>query len=123
MAKEQRTMQKSVIDEIKELKAQVQSKTEQAKAEALQSAREAIDFLRELGFDNDSILKDLGFRARSAPKAPKTKDDGETGRKDQPCPICIFRTDPPHNGRSHRGQSKKRPFTLEELEEKGLTKV
>jgi hypothetical protein len=115
-------MQKSVIDEIRELKAQVDSKTEQAKAEALQSAREAIDFLRELGFDNDSILKDLGFRARSAPKAPKTKD-GETRPEDNPCPICIFRTDPPHNGRSHRGQSKKRPFTLEELEEKGMTRV
>ena len=42
-------MQKSVIDEIRELKAQVQSKTEQAKAEALESAMEAINFLRELG--------------------------------------------------------------------------
>jgi hypothetical protein len=34
-----------------------------------------------------------------------------------------FKTDPPHNGRSHRGQAKKRPFTAEELEEKRLTKV
>jgi hypothetical protein len=115
-------MQKTVIDEIKELKARLQSKTEQAKKEALENSREAIDFLRELGLDNDTILKELGFRARNAPKAPKAKDGG-TGPKDEPCPICIFRTDPPHDGRSHRGQSKKKPFTLEELEEKGLTKV
>jgi hypothetical protein len=57
-------MQTSVIDEIRELKAQVQTKTEQDKAEALESAREAINFLRELGIDNDTILKELGFRAR-----------------------------------------------------------
>jgi hypothetical protein len=113
-------LQKSVIDEIRELKAQVQSKTEQAKAEALQSASEAINFLRELGIDNDTILKDPGFRART--RSPKEKAAGQTS-SDEPCPICSFRTDPPHNGRSHRGQAKKKPFTAEELEHKGLTKV
>jgi hypothetical protein len=114
-------MQKSVIDEIRELKAQIESKTEQAKAEALESAREAINFLRELEIDNDTILKELGFRART--KSTKEKASKPTRLKDESCPICVFRTDPPHNGRSHRGQSKKRPFTLEELEEKGLTRV
>ena len=114
-------MQNSVIDEIRELKARVQSKTEHAKAEALESAREAINFLRELGIDNDTILKELGFRART--KSTKEKASKPTRLKDESCPICVFRTDPPHNGRSHRGQSKKRPFTLEELEEKGLTRV
>jgi hypothetical protein len=114
-------MQKSVIDEIKELKAQLESKTEQAKAEALETAREAINFLRELGIDNDTILKDLGFRART--KTPKEKVNGKTATGDEPCPICNFRTDPPHDGRSHRGQSKKKPFTTEELEEKELTKL
>jgi hypothetical protein len=113
-------MQKSVIDEIRELKAQVQSKTEQAKAEALQSAQEAIDFLRELGIDNDTILKELGFRARA--KLPKVKTE-ETSSEQVPCGICGFRTDPAHDGRAHRGQSKKKPFTTEELEEKELTKL
>jgi hypothetical protein len=118
-------MQKSVIDEIKELKAELQSKTEQAKTEALETAREAIDFLRELGIDDDTILKDLGFRARGAPKAPKTPKakDGRKGPKDEPCPVCNFQTEPLHDGRSHRGQNKKKPLTAEELEEKGLTKV
>jgi hypothetical protein len=115
-------MQKSVIDEIRELKAQIQSKTERAKREALETARDAINFLRELGIDNDTILKDLGFRART--KTPKAKaENGGRVPKDEPCPICNFRTDPPHDGRSHRGQSKKRPFTAEELEQKELTRV
>jgi hypothetical protein len=112
-------MQKSAIEEIKELKARVESMTAKAKAEALDKASEAIGFLRELGLDNDAILKELGFRGRATAK------ESREGRppKDEPCPICHFRTDPPHDGRSHRGQSKKRPFTAEELEQKGLTKA
>jgi hypothetical protein len=58
-------MEKSAIEEIKELKAQLASKTEQAKAEALDRAGEAIGFLRELEIDNDTILKELGFRGRA----------------------------------------------------------
>ena len=112
-------MQKSAIEEIKELKAQLESKTEQAKSEALDRASDAIGFLRELGLDNDTILKELGFRGRA-----KTKESREgAAPKDESCPICHFRTDPPHDGRSHRGQTKKRPLTAEELEQKGLTKV
>ena len=114
-----RNMQKSAIEEIKELKSQLESKTAQAKVEALAKATEAIGFLRELGMANDEILKELGFRGRA-----KTQESRE-GRppNEGPCPICHFRTDPPHDGRSHRGQSKKKPFTAEELEQKGLTKV
>jgi hypothetical protein len=112
-------MQKSVIEEIKELKAQLESKTERAKAEALDKASEAIGVLRELGLDNDTILKELGFRGRAKDRASR-----EAGPpKEDMCPICNFRTDPLHDGRSHRGQTKKRPLTAEELEQKGLTKV
>jgi hypothetical protein len=112
-------MQKSVIEEIKKLKAQIESKTEQAKTEALDKASEAISFLRELGLNNDTILKELGFRGRA-----KDRDSREAAPpKEEMCPICNFRTDPPHDGRSHRGQTKKRPLTAEELEKKGLTKV
>jgi hypothetical protein len=112
-------MQKSAIEEIKELKAQLESKTEKAKAEALDRAKDAIGFLRELGMDNDTILKDLGFRGRANAR------ESREGRppNDESCPICHFRTDPPHDGRTHRGQTKKRPLTAEELAKKGLTKV
>jgi hypothetical protein len=112
-------MQKSAIEEIKELKAQLESRTAQAKAEALDKASEAISFLRDLGLDNDAILKELGFRGRT--KVTESREGGPPN--DEPCPICHFRTDPPHDGRSHRGQTKKKPFTAEELEKKGLTKV
>jgi hypothetical protein len=112
-------MQKSAIEEIKELKARLESMTEQAKAEAFDKASEAISVLRTLGLDNDSILKELGFRGRA-----KDRESREaTPPKEEPCPICNFRTDPPHDGRSHRGHTKKRPLTTEELEKKGLTKV
>jgi hypothetical protein len=112
-------MQKSVIEEIKELKAQIECKTQQAKTEALDEASEAVSFLRDLGLDNDTILKELGFRGR----APAKESREGKPPKDESCQICNFRTDPAHDGRAHRGQTKKKPFTTEELEEKGLTKV
>ena len=43
---ERRNMQKSAIEEIKELKARMESMAEQAKAEALDKANEAIGVLR-----------------------------------------------------------------------------
>jgi len=57
-------MQKSTIEEIKELKARLESMAEHAKAEALAKVTEAIGVLRELGIDNDAILKELGFWAK-----------------------------------------------------------
>jgi hypothetical protein len=39
------------------------------------------------------------------------------------CPICEFQTTPPHDGRTHRNQKKKGPFSAAELKEKGLVKV
>jgi hypothetical protein len=109
-------MQKSAIEEIKELKAQLASRTEQAKTEALKKAAEAINALRELGIDKNKILKDLEFKSSTKAKAKEKP-------KDESCPICNFTTDPPHDGRSHRGQTKKKPLTAEELEQKGLTKI
>jgi hypothetical protein len=112
-------MQKSAIEEIKELKARLEGMAEHAKAEALVKAKEAISVLRELGIDSDAILKELGFRGQA-----KDQESGvKRPPKDEPCPICNFKTDPPHNGRSHRGQTTKKPFTADELEQKGMTKV
>jgi DNA-binding protein H-NS len=39
------------------------------------------------------------------------------------CPICAFQTTPPHDGRTHRSQKKKAPFSVAELTDKGLAKV
>jgi DNA-binding protein H-NS len=36
---------------------------------------------------------------------------------------CDFQTTPPHDGRTHRSQKKKAPFSVAELTDKGLAKV
>src|SRR5277367_6082928 len=67
--------------------------------------------------------------AGSAPaKASGRKTDkGATAKvkraKAAACPICEFQTTPPHDGRTHRNQKKKAPFSAAELTEKGLAKV
>jgi hypothetical protein len=83
-------MQKSAIEEINKLRARLESITEQAKTEALDQASEAIGFLRVLGLDNDTILRELGFRGRA-----KAESREGTPPKDEPCQICHFRTAPP----------------------------
>lgn len=43
---------------------------------------------------------------------------------DRACPICGFKTIPPHDARAHRAQGdKKKAFTAEELSAKGLRKA
>jgi hypothetical protein len=65
--------QKSAVEEIKELKAQPGSKTTGAKAKALEKAKEAIGILQQLGIDNDTILKDLGFQRRRGSQRGQTR--------------------------------------------------
>jgi hypothetical protein len=48
---------------------------------------------------------------------------GKGAIKAAACPICEFQTMPPHDGRTHRNQKKKGPFSAAELKEKGLVKV
>jgi hypothetical protein len=55
-------------------------------SETVQKASEAISVLRDLGIDDNTILKDLGCNGDA--KAQKAKD-GRIGPKDQPCPTAI----------------------------------
>jgi hypothetical protein len=64
--------QKSAVEEIKELKAQPGSRTTGAKAKALEKAKEAIGILRQLGIDNNTILKGLGFQCRRGSQRGQT---------------------------------------------------
>jgi hypothetical protein len=102
----------SASDEIEERNKQLESKTEWAKKEAVERARDAIGVLRELGIGVDTILKDLGFS--NGAQTHETRP-GKLPKK-ATYPICNFQTDPPHDGRSHRGQTKKKPLWAEELE-------
>jgi hypothetical protein len=41
----------------------------------------------------------------------------------EPCKICGFATQPAHDGRKHRAQEIKKPFTSDELEAAGMVRV
>lgn len=74
-------------------------------------------------------LNDLGFNFRlveGSSLRSSTASSGRTGTrtpKDAPCPVCKFKTTPLHDGRSHRTQNEKRPYTDAELAAKGLKKT
>jgi hypothetical protein len=63
-------------------------------------------------------LKALGWKATGKRKT------GEREKKDAPCTVCGFKTEPLHDARKHRSQGKsKKAFNAEELKELGLKKV
>ena len=109
----------SVLEKLKALDAQRAQLLEGAKKEALDKAEKAVAELNELGFDYSLVEGASTAKAprRAASQAPKRQ------ARDLPCPICNFKTIPHHDGRMHRSQKTKRPFSVEELLEKGLTKV
>jgi hypothetical protein len=109
----------SVLEKLKALDAQRTQLLEGAKKEALDNAEKAVAELNELGFDYRLVEGASPARAprKAGTQAPKRQS------KDLPCPICKFKTTPHHDGRMHRSQKPKKAFTVEELMEKGLTKV
>jgi len=67
-----------------------------------------------------SELKELGWSPTAARTGRKTAASGgkRKSSSDAVCPICQV---PGHDGRAHRSQGKnKKPFTKEELRERGL---
>jgi hypothetical protein len=110
----------TVLEKLKALDAQRVQLIEGAKREALDNAEKAVAELKELGFHYT-----LTEGATTTPRAPRKAASQAPKRqaRDLPCPICKFKTTPHHDGRMHRSQKSKKPFTVEELMEKGLTKV
>jgi hypothetical protein len=110
----------TVLEKLKALDAQRAQLLEGAKKEALDNAEKAVAELNELGFHYT-----LTEGATSTARAPRKTSSQAPKRqkKDVPCPICHFKTDPPHDGRMHRSQKTKKPFTVEELMERHLAKV
>ena len=111
----------SVLDQLKALDEQRAKLLDGAKGEALEQAEKAVVELNELGFDYRLVE---GPQTRSR-RAAQTDGTGEVRRqqRDIPCPVCHFKTQPLHNGRAHRTQQPKMPFTAEELKERGLERV
>jgi hypothetical protein len=109
----------SVLERLKALDAQRATLLDDAKKEALDNAEKAVAELNELGFHYSLVEGASTARAprKAASQTPKRQ------ARDLPCPICEFKTTPHHDGRMHRSQKSKKPFTVEELMEKGLTKA
>jgi hypothetical protein len=110
----------TVLEKLKALDAQRAQLLEGAKKEALDNAEKAVAELNELGF-NYTLTEGSTSTQRAPRKAASQTPKRQ--KKDVPCPICHFKTDSPHDGRMHRSQKTKKPFTVEELMEKGLAKV
>jgi len=114
--------ERSAAQRIKQLDEERAALFDEAKAEALKRAKEAVAELNSLALNYALVdgAKAVGKTGKAPPKA------GAFGKgivKDAPCPICEFKTSPPHDARAHRGQAKKKPFTATELSSKGMTKA
>ena len=107
----------SVLERLKELDIEREKLMSEAKNEALAAATAAVEELNALGFTYRLVE---GGRANSTAPSSRT---GTRTVKDEACPICNFKTSPPHDRRSHRTQEPKQPFTDAELKAKRLTKV
>jgi hypothetical protein len=114
----------TVLERLKALDAERAQLLNDAKKEALDNAQRAVADLNELGFDYRLVE---GATAPTAPpaRAPRkaTAQPPKRQPRDLPCVVCKFRTLPHHDGRMHRSQKIKKPFSVEELMERHLTKV
>jgi hypothetical protein len=109
--------EKDPIARIKELDAEKSKLIESAKSEALERAKQAVADLNALGFAYSLAQTSV------AKKAVGRKAVGQIP-SDNPCRICGFRTNPPHDARKHRfSKAKKRPFNAKELTDLGMRKV
>ncbi len=111
----------SVLDRLKQLNEQRDQLMGEAKSEAVGRAQEAVDALNALGYRY--ALVEQPERRASRGAAPSRRGTRQVNA-DRPCPICGFKTKPPHDARAHRAQgNKKRAFTADELSAKGMQKA
>jgi single-stranded DNA-specific DHH superfamily exonuclease len=104
----------SALEQLRQLDEQRKEILESARKEALEVINAALGTLGEFGFNYRLV--------EAKPPAPSGRK-GARQVKDAPCKVCGFKTSPPHDARAHRTQTKKKPFTDEELQAKGLTRV
>ena len=109
----------TALQQIKKLDEERTKLLESAKADALARAEEAINELTALGFDYE--LAEPGRAARKMRTARKASAPNHHPKGT--CPICEYATKPPHDKRSHRAQTRKKPFTDAELAERNLVIV
>jgi hypothetical protein len=114
----------TILEKLKALDAQRAELLDDAQKEALENAKKAVAELNELGFHYTLTEgATTASTARAPRKATSKAQASKRVPRDLPCPICHFKTTPHHDGRMHRSQKTKKPFTVEELMEKHLAKV
>ena len=117
----------TVLEKLKALDAQRAQLLDDAKKEALDNAEKAVAELNELGFHytltEGASVSTSPLRASRKASSQAQAQAPKRQARDLPCPICEFKTTPHHDGRMHRSQKTKKPFTVEELMERHLTKV
>jgi hypothetical protein len=111
----------TVLEKLKALDAQRAQLLDDAKKEALENAEKAVAEFNELGF-HYTLTEGASTSSARAPRKAASQSTKRQAR-DLPCPICHFKTMPHHDGRMHRSQKTKKPFTVEELMERHLAKV
>jgi len=128
-------MRTSVLEQIRKLDVQKAALIETAKKEVLSDAYKAIKTLKSLGHHFElvakggvtpSIAQPEQLRKKGAIKKSAKRKGSRVGTRkpaDIACPICSFKTSPPHDRRSHRSQMPKKAFTQKELTAKGMKKV
>ena len=114
----------TVLEKLKALDAQRAQLLDGAKKEALDKVEKAVAELNELGFNYRLVEGAAASTALPARAPRKAASQGPKRQaRDIPCPTCGFKTTPHHDGRMHRSQKTKKPFTVEELMERHLAKV
>ena len=100
------------IERIRVLDAERNRLRDGAKKEALARAQKAVGELNALGFAYRLL------NGATSKKATRQSRNGRGTIKNAPCPVCKFKTNPPHDARAHRGQKRKSPFTGQDLKER-----
>jgi hypothetical protein len=107
----------SALDRLKALDEERSQLMAEAKQQAMDRVNAAVKNLNSLGFN---FRVSEGGRGRGSGSRTGTRQVNA----ERPCPICGFRTNPPHDARAHRSQGdKKKAFTAEELSAKGMQKA
>lgn len=109
----------SISERRRQLQDELRSLEQGAHDEIMARINADIRELGELGYRYRVVEGGRGRSGRGAGVSRK----GTRQVKDAPCPVCGFKTNPPHDARAHRGQQEKKPFTAAELKAKGLEKV
>ncbi|MCW5714047.1 MAG: hypothetical protein KIT43_06010 [Bauldia sp.] len=108
--------------------AQLEKRREELRARLREEHEGALQqSLRDFNGMNFGVtyeLREVGLPrgARQIMGSGDVRKGTRTVNAERACPICNFKTVPPHDARAHRSQATKSAFTAEELAGRGMRK-